>query len=60
MRSNLIGLISVWQDAVVRPKPDPVRSAALYGECSGLYTYETIMGGSVTLPKFEAETVSFD
>ena len=32
----------------------------IYGECNGLYTYETIMGGSVTLPKFEAETVSFD
>ena len=32
----------------------------VYGECNGLYTYETIMGGSVTLPKFEAETVSFD
>lgn len=32
----------------------------VYGECEGLYTYETIMGGSVTLPKFTAETVSFD
>ena len=32
----------------------------VYGVCKGLYTYETIMGGSVTLPKFVAETVSFD
>lgn len=32
----------------------------VYGVCDGLYTYETIMGGSVTLPIFKAETVSFD
>lgn len=32
----------------------------VYGVCDGLYTYTTIMGGSVTLPKFTAETVSFD
>lgn len=32
----------------------------VYGVCKGLYTYTTIMGGSVTLPKFTAETVSFD
>ena len=32
----------------------------VYGVCEGLHTYETIMGGSVTLPKFTAETISFD
>lgn len=32
----------------------------VYGVCEGLYTYETIMGGSITLPKFNAETISFD
>ena len=32
----------------------------VYAECEGLETYTTIMGGSVTLPKFKAETVSFD
>lgn len=32
----------------------------VYGVCEGLHTYETIMDGSVTLPKFTAETVSFD
>jgi len=30
----------------------------VYGTSTGLYTYETIMGGSVTLPKFEAESVT--
>lgn len=32
----------------------------VYGECDGLYTYETVIGGSVTLPKFIAEVVTFN
>lgn len=32
----------------------------VYAECNGLYTYETVIGGSVTLPMFEAEAVSFN
>lgn len=30
----------------------------VYAECQGLYTYETVIGGSVTLPEFFAESVS--
>lgn len=30
----------------------------VYATCLGLYTYETVIGGSVTLPNFLAETVS--
>lgn len=30
----------------------------VYGTCEGLYTYETVIGGSVTLPEFTAETVT--
>lgn len=32
----------------------------IYGVCKGLYTYTTVLGSSITLPKFKAETVSFD
>ena len=30
----------------------------VHGTCLGLYTYETVIGGSVTLPEFLAETVT--
>ena len=30
----------------------------VYATCEGLYTYETVLGSSVTLPKFFAESVS--
>lgn len=30
----------------------------VYGTCEGLHTYETVLGSSVTLPKFSAESVS--
>lgn len=32
----------------------------VYGTCEGLYTYETVLGSSVTLPKFSAETVALN
>lgn len=32
----------------------------VYAECLGLYTYETVIGGSVTLPNFFAETVTLN
>lgn len=32
----------------------------VYGECAGLYTYTAVMGNSITLPKFEAEAISFN
>lgn len=30
----------------------------VYGTCMGLYTYETVIGGTVTLPEFMATTVT--
>lgn len=30
----------------------------VYGTCEGLHAYETVLGSSVTLPKFSAESVS--
>ena len=32
----------------------------VYGTSEGLYTYETVIGGSVTLPKFQAESVTLN
>lgn len=32
----------------------------VYAECQGLYTYETVMGGTVTLPNFLADTVTLN
>ena len=29
----------------------------VYGECTGTYTYETIMGASVTIPSIDAEKI---
>ena len=32
----------------------------VYATCLGLYTYETVIGGSVTLPNFLAESVTLN
>ena len=35
-------------------------SVTVYGECQGLYSYESVMGSTITLPYFEADTVGIN